>query len=133
MSSQILDKTLGQQTHEPDPQRPTTVAEQVQDAIDRGASLDQIRRHFHLSKSELRDYCADIMDDEFDDPDRSSVSGCGDGRATTNEEWQMVTFDNSAAMAALDELDDLLSDAKPAPAAAAPYSAVPESLAREGG
>ena len=27
----------------------------------------------------------------------------------------MVTFDNSAAMAALDELDDLLSDAKLAP------------------
>ena len=53
----------------------TTVAEQVQDAIDQGAPLDVIRRHFHLSGSELRDYCADIMDDEFDDPSRSSVSG----------------------------------------------------------
>ncbi len=75
LSRQILDKALGQQSHAPDPQRPTTVAEQVQDAIDHGASLDVIRRHFHLSESELRDYCADIMDDEFDDPDRSSVSG----------------------------------------------------------
>jgi len=37
--------------------------------------LDVIRRHFHLSESELRDYCADILDDEFDDPSRSSVSG----------------------------------------------------------
>ncbi len=75
LSHQILDKALGQQTDEPDPQRPTTVAEQVQDAIDQGADLDQIRRHFHLSESELRDYCADIMDDEFDDPGRSEVSG----------------------------------------------------------
>ena len=60
---------------EPDSQRPTTVAEQVQDAIDQGAPLDVIRRHFHLSESELRDYCADILDDEFDDSSRSSVSG----------------------------------------------------------
>ncbi len=75
LSRQILDKALGQQPHEPDPQRPATVAEQVQDAIDQGADLDQIRRHFHLSASELRDYCADIMDDEFDDPGRSEVSG----------------------------------------------------------
>ncbi len=60
---------------EPDSQRPTTVAEQVQDAIDQGASLDVIRRHFHLSESELRDYCADIMDDGLDDPGRNEVSG----------------------------------------------------------
>ncbi len=61
LSRQILDKALGQQSHEPDPQRPTTVAEQVQDAIDQGAPLDWIRRHFHLSESELRDYCADAI------------------------------------------------------------------------
>ncbi len=75
LSRQILDKELGQKPHESDPQRPTTVAEQVQDAIDQGASLDVIRRHFHLSESELRDYCSDIMDDDFDDPGRNSVSG----------------------------------------------------------
>ena len=73
LSREILDKALGQQSHEPDPRGPTSFAEQVQDAIDQGASLDQIHRHFHLSDSELRDYCADIMDD--DDPSRSSVSG----------------------------------------------------------
>jgi hypothetical protein len=51
------------------------LAEQVQDAIDQGASLDQIRHHFHLGESELRDYCSDIMDDDFDDSDRNSSSG----------------------------------------------------------
>ncbi len=75
LSRQILDKALGQQSDEPDPQRSTSFTERVQDAIDQGASLDQIRRHFHLSDSELRDYCADIMDDGLDDPGRSSVSG----------------------------------------------------------
>ncbi len=52
-----------------------TLAEQIQYAIDQGASLDELRRHFHLSESELRDYCSDIMDDELDDPSRSSGSG----------------------------------------------------------
>ncbi len=45
----------------------TTFAEQIQDAIDSGADPDWIRRRFHLSDSELRDYCADIMDDGFDE------------------------------------------------------------------
>ncbi len=73
LSRQILDKALGKQPREPasDPQRPASFAEQVQDAIDQGAPLDWIRRHFHLSESELRDYCADIMDDAPDDPSRS--------------------------------------------------------------
>ncbi len=53
----------------------TTLADQIQDAIDQGADLDQIRRHFNLSESELRDYCADIMDDEPDDPSRSPNTG----------------------------------------------------------
>ena len=53
----------------------TTLAEQIQNAIDRGASLDELRRHFHLSESELRDYCAGIMDDDPDDPSRSSGTG----------------------------------------------------------
>ncbi len=75
LSRQILDKALGQQTHAPDPQRPASFAEQIQTAIDQGADLDVIRRHFHLSESELRDYCADIMDDGLDDPDRNEVSG----------------------------------------------------------
>ncbi len=58
-----------------DPQRPATFAEEIQDAIDQGADLEQIRRHFHLSESELRDYCSDIMDDDLDDPGRNEVSG----------------------------------------------------------
>ncbi len=58
-----------------DSQRLATLAEQVQDAIDSGADLGWIQRRFHLSESELRDYCADIMDDDFDDPSRSSSTG----------------------------------------------------------
>ncbi len=53
----------------------TTLAEQIQHAIDQGASLDELRRHFCLSESELRDYCADIMDDGFDE----DWSGSGTG------------------------------------------------------
>ncbi len=58
-----------------DPQRLATFAEKVQDAIDQGASLDELRRHFRLSESELQDYCADIMDDGFDKPKRGSGGG----------------------------------------------------------
>ena len=59
-----------------DPQQPaTTFSEQVQDAIDSGADLDWIRRRFHLSESELRDYCADITDDGFDEDWSDSASG----------------------------------------------------------
>ena len=77
LSRQILDKALGKQPREPasDPQRSTSIPEQVQDAIDQGAPPDWIRRHFHLSESELRDYCSNIMDDDLDDPSRISVSG----------------------------------------------------------
>ncbi len=62
LSREILDQALGKQSREPDPERPASFAEQVQDAIDSGADLDWIRRRFHLSESELRDYCSDIMD-----------------------------------------------------------------------
>ncbi len=59
-----------------DPQRQAaTFAEQIQDAIDQGASIDELRQHFHLSESELRDYCSDIMDDESDDDWSDSASG----------------------------------------------------------
>ncbi len=59
-----------------DPQQPATIfAEQIQDAIDSGAGLDWIQRHFHLSESELRDYCSDIMDDGFDEDGPGSASG----------------------------------------------------------
>ncbi len=77
LSREILDNALGKQSHETasDPQRPASFAEQVQDAIDQGADLDRIRRHFHLSESELRDYCSDIMDDDADDSDRNSSTG----------------------------------------------------------
>ena len=77
LSREILDNALGKQSREPasDPERPASFAEQIQDAIDQGADLSQIRRHFNLSESELRDYCDDIMDDEPDDPSRSSSTG----------------------------------------------------------
>ncbi len=39
------------------------------------ASLDELRRHFHLSESELRDYCSDIMDDGFEGDWSDSASG----------------------------------------------------------
>ncbi len=58
-----------------DPQQQVTFVEQVQNAIDQGASLDELRRHFHLSESELRDYCADIMDDGTDEDWPESASG----------------------------------------------------------
>ena len=75
LSREILDKALGQRPGEPDPQRPSSFAEQIQDAIDQGMPLDVIRRRFHLGASELRDYCADIMDDDSGDSDRSSSTG----------------------------------------------------------
>ncbi len=53
----------------------TTLAEKVQAAINQGASLDELRRHFHLSESELRDYCADIIDDGFDEDWSDSADG----------------------------------------------------------
>ncbi len=72
---EILGEVLGERGKPgSDPYAPpaTTFAEQVQNAIDQGASLDELCRHFHLSESELRDYCADIMDDGGD---AESVSG----------------------------------------------------------
>ena len=59
-----------------DPKPPaTTLAEKVQAAIDQGASLDELRRYFHLSKSELRDYCSDVMDDRGGEDWPESASG----------------------------------------------------------
>ncbi len=75
LSREILDQALGKQSREPDPQRPASLAEQVQDAVDQGMPLDVIRRRFHLGESELRDYCADIMDDDSDDSGRNSSTG----------------------------------------------------------
>ncbi len=77
LSREILGEELDERGKPgSDPQRQaTTFAEQIQDAIDQGADLDWMRRRFHLSESELRDYCADIMDDGLDDSGRSSVSG----------------------------------------------------------
>ena len=75
LSREILDNVLGQQPRESVSERPASFAEQVQDAIDQGATLDQIRRHFHLSESELRDYCSDIMDDDPDENRPGSASG----------------------------------------------------------
>ena len=77
LSREILDNALGRQPREPasDLERPASFAEQIQDAIDQGADLDQIRRHFNLSESELWDYCSDIMDDGGDEDWSESASG----------------------------------------------------------
>ena len=52
-----------------------SLAVQIQNAINQGMDLDTLRRRFNLSDSELRDYCADIMDDDSDDSGPESVSG----------------------------------------------------------
>ena len=75
LSREILGEVLDERG-KPDPQQPaTTLAEKVQAAIDQGASLDELRRHFHLSESELSDYCSDIMDDGLDEGWSESASG----------------------------------------------------------
>ncbi len=68
LSREILNEVSGEQPG-------ASFEVRIQNAINQGADLDWIRRHFHLSESELRDYCADIMDDEPDDTDRNSSSG----------------------------------------------------------
>ena len=76
LSREILGEVLDERGKPgSDSQRLATLAEQVQDAIDSGAGLDWIRRRFHLSESELRDYCADIMVDDFDEDWAGSASG----------------------------------------------------------
>ncbi len=62
LSREILGEVLDERGKPgSDPKPPaTTLAEKVQAAIDQGASLDELRRHFHLSESELRDYCSDL-------------------------------------------------------------------------
>ena len=76
LSREILGEVLDERGKPGSVSQPpaTTLAEQIQDAIDQGASLDELRQHFHLSESELRDYCSDIMDDggEEDWPDSES-------------------------------------------------------------
>ncbi len=76
LSREILGEVLDERGKPgSDPQQRATFAEQVQNTIDQGADLDWIRRRFHLSESELRDYCSDIMDDGFDEPAKDSGSG----------------------------------------------------------
>ncbi len=77
LSREILGEVLGERGKPgSDPKPPaTSFAEQIQDAIHSGADLDWIQRRFHLSESELRDYCSDIMDDRFDEDWSGSASG----------------------------------------------------------
>ncbi len=75
LSREILGEVLDERSKSGSQQPATTFAEQIQDAIDSGADLDWIRWRFHLSESELRDYCADIMDDGFDENWSESASG----------------------------------------------------------
>ncbi len=72
LSREILGEVSGEQ---PGTFTPGTVAGRVQQAIDQGADLEWIRRHFHLSESEMWDYCSDIMDDDSDDSCSASASG----------------------------------------------------------
>ena len=66
LSREILNEVSGEQPG-------ASFEVRIQNAINQGADLDWIRRHFHLSESELRDFCSDIMDDGLDEP--SSASG----------------------------------------------------------
>ena len=77
LSREILGEVLDERGKPgSDPQQPAaSLAVQVQNAINQGASLDELRRHFHLSDSELRDYCSDIMDDGFDEDWSDSGTG----------------------------------------------------------
>ncbi len=81
LSREILGEVLeerdkpGSRSQPPATTPATTLAEKVQAAIDQGASLDELRRHFHLSESELSDYCSDIMDDGTDEDWPESASG----------------------------------------------------------
>ncbi len=75
LSREILGEVLDERGKPGSQQPATTFAERIQDAIDQGASLDELRRHFHLSESELRDYCSDIMDDGGDEDWSGSASG----------------------------------------------------------
>ncbi len=75
LSREILGEVLDERGKPGSQQPAATFAERIQDAIDQGASLDELRRHFHLSESELRDYCADIMDDGGDEDWPESESG----------------------------------------------------------
>ncbi len=77
LSREILGEVLDERGKPGSSSQPpaTTLAEKVQSAIDQGASLDELRRYFHLSDSELRDYCADIMDDGGDEDWPESTSG----------------------------------------------------------
>ncbi len=77
LSREILGEVLDERGKPgSDPKPPaTSLAEKFQAAIDQGATLDELRRHFHLSDSELSDYCSDIMDDRTDEDWPESASG----------------------------------------------------------
>ena len=75
LSREILGEVLDERGKPGSQQPAATFAERIQDAIDQGASLDELRRHFHLSESELRDYCSDIMDDGIGEDQPDSASG----------------------------------------------------------
>ncbi len=75
LSREILGEVLDERGKLGSQQPAATFAEQIQDAIDSGADLDWIQRRFHLSESELRDYCSDIMDDGLDEDWSESASG----------------------------------------------------------
>ncbi len=81
LSREILGEVLDERgkpglDRQPPPATPATIfAEKVQAAIDQGASLDELRRYFCLSESELRDFCADLSGDDFDEDWSGSASG----------------------------------------------------------
>ncbi len=77
LSREILGEVLDERGKPGSSSQPpaATLAEKVQSAIDQGASLDELRRHFHLSESELSDYCSDIMSDGGDEDWPESASG----------------------------------------------------------
>ena len=59
----------------PDTDAEPELAEQIQEALGAGASVEWVIAHFHLSRSEIEDLCPELIEDDFDDPGRSPVTG----------------------------------------------------------
>ena len=76
----LLEEATDQKPGEPDsaPSRPArTFAERVREAVETGADLDRVMRHFNLTREELRDICPDAI--EGDDAWDTARQGFGDG------------------------------------------------------
>ena len=63
------------ETRSPDTDAEPDLAEQIQEALAEGASVERVCAYFHLSRSEIEDFCPELIEDDFDDPSRNDVTG----------------------------------------------------------